>query len=248
MSTTPRPVEPLRIGMLVFPDVTSLDLLGPYEILSRASNCTVQLVWKSLAPVAGDTGLKLTPDVTFGDAPQYDVLMVPGGPGQIPLMDDAEVLGFLKRQAPGAKYVTSVCTGSLLLGAAGLLKGRRAACHWLSLDQLALFGVSPDEARVVMDGDVITGGGVTSGLDFAFSVLAVLRGEHEARRIQLFMEYDPHPPFNSGHPRVASPELVAEVRAMAAPMLARRLATSAKAAKSLQETSTVRPPALKEAS
>lgn len=226
--------SPLRIGMLLFPDVTSLDLLGPYEILARASDCKVQLVWKTTEPVTGDTGLKLIPDVSFSDAPQFDVLMVPGGPGQVALMDDEEVLRFLQRQAPGAKYVTSVCTGSLLLAAAGLLEGYAATCHWLSFDQLSLFGIRPVDARVVVDRDRITGGGVTSGLDFAFSVLAILRGEHEARRIQLFMEYDPQPPFDSGHPRVASAELVDEVRALAAPMLSKRLATSTRAAQHLQ--------------
>lgn len=225
----------LRIGMLVFPGVTSLDLLGPYEVLARASNCTVQMVWKTTDTVSGDTGLKLAPEVSFADAPQFDVLMVPGGPGQIPLMDDQEVLGFLRKQATGAKYVTSVCTGSLLLGAAGLLKGYRATCHWLSFDQLTLFGINPVDERVVADGDRITGAGVTSGLDFAFSVLAILRGEDEARRIQLLMEYDPHPPFNSGHPRIASPELVAEVRSATTAMMDKRRLTSTKAAQSLQE-------------
>ncbi len=227
-----------RIGMLVFPEVTALDLLGPYEVLARATNCSVQLVWKTTDQVRGDTGLKLTPDVTFVDAPQFDMLMIPGGPGQIPLMEDEEVLGFLRQQAKTAKYMTSVCTGSLLLGAAGLLKGYRATCHWLSFEQLALFGVAPVDERVVVDGDRITGAGVTSGLDFAFNVLALLRGENEAKRIQLLMEYDPHPPFNCGHPRVASTDLVSTVRSLAAPMLQRRLLMSKKAAKSLQDCTT----------
>lgn len=234
MNAPEHPSTPLRIGMLIFPEITSLDVLAPFEILSRASNSKVQLVWKTTDTVTGDTGLKLIPDVGFADAPQFDVLMIPGGPGQIPLMDDAEVLGFLRKQAAGAKYVTSVCTGSLLLAAAGLMQGYKASTHWLSFDQLAQFGVVPTDERVVIDRDRITGGGVTSGLDFAFSVLAVLRGEHEAKKIQLFMEYDPQPPFESGHPRVASAALVEEVRTMAEPMLVRRREASAKAAQAMK--------------
>ncbi|HST43953.1 MAG TPA: DJ-1/PfpI family protein [Luteimonas sp.] len=234
MSAAESTSAPLRIGMLVFPEITSLDVLAPFEILSRASNCKVQLVWKTTSAVTGDTGLQLIPDVSFADAPQFDVLMVPGGPGQIVLMEDAEVLAFLRKQAPGAKYITSVCTGSLLLAAAGLMRGYKASTHWLSFDQLAQFGVVPVDERVVIDRNRISGGGVTSGLDFAFSVLAVLRGEHEARKIQLFMEYDPRPPFESGHPRVASAALVEEVRTMAEPMLIRRREASAKAAQAMK--------------
>jgi cyclohexyl-isocyanide hydratase len=149
-------------------------------------------------------------------------------------MDDADVLAFLRKQAAGAKYVTSVCTGSLLLAAAGLLQGYKASTHWLSFDQLAQFGAVPTDERVVVDRNRITGGGVTSGLDFAFSVLAVLRGEHEAKKIQLFMEYDPQPPFESGHPRVASAALVEEVRTMAEPMLIKRREASARAAQAMK--------------
>lgn len=225
--------------MLIFPAITSLDVLAPFEILSRASNSKVQFVWKSTATVTGDTGLQLIPDVSFTDAPQFDVLMIPGGPGQISLMDDPEVLTFLRNQAAGAKYITSVCTGSLLLGAAGLLRGYKASTHWLSFDQLAQFGAVPTDQRVVVDRNRITGGGVTSGLDFAFSVLATLRGEHEARKIQLFMEYDPQPPFESGHPRVASADLVEEVRTMAEPMLIRRREASAKAAETMNSLNPV---------
>ena len=234
MSAAESTSAPLRRGRLVFPEITSLDVLAPFEILSRASNCKVQLVWKTINAVTGDTGLQLIPDVSFADAPQFDVLMVPGGPGQIVLMEDAEVLAFLRKQAPGAKYITSVCTGSLLLAAAGLMRGYKASTHWLSFDQLAQFGVVPVDERVVIDRNRISGGGVTSGLDFAFSVLAVLRGEHEARKIQLFMEYDPRPPFESGHPRVASAALVEEVRTMAEPMLIRRREASAKAAQAMK--------------
>lgn len=226
MNTSPL----LRIGMLVFPNMTSLDILGPFEVLARAPQCQAELVWKTREPVQGDTGLLLVPQRGFDDAPQYDVLVVPGGPGQTPLMEDALVLDFLQRQAAGARLVTSVCTGSLLLAAAGLLTGRRATCHWLSIDQLALFGVLPVPERVVIDGDRITGGGVTSGLDFAFTLLAQLRGAEAAQTLQLLLEYDPAPPFHSGHPRVAAPALVEKVREMAAQMLEQRRAVSQRVA------------------
>lgn len=220
--------------MLVFPLMTSLDILGPFEVLARGPGCQAELVWKDLQPVKGDTGLRVLPDRSFDDAPQYDVLVVPGGPGQTPLMEDAEVLQFLREQARGAQLVTSVCTGSLLLAAAGLLDGRKATCHWLSIDQLSLFGVESSPDRVVVDGDRITGGGVTSGLDFAFTVLAVMRGADAAETLQLLLEYDPKPPFESGHPRVASPALVDKVQLIAATMIRERREVSARAAKALR--------------
>lgn len=219
-----------RIGMLVFPQMTSLDILGPFEVLARAPDCQAELVWKDREPVHGDTGLVVMPHRSFAEAPQYDVIVVPGGPGQTPLMEDEEVLGFLRAQAAGAGLVTSVCTGSLLLAAAGLLTGRRATCHWLSLDQLPLFGVQALPDRVVVDGDRITGGGVTSGLDFAFRVLAELRGAEAAQTIQLLMEYDPAPPFQAGHPRVAAPALVERVKGLTQAMIATRREVSARAA------------------
>jgi cyclohexyl-isocyanide hydratase len=218
------------IGMLVFPMMTSLDILGPFEVLARAPDCKAELVWKDCQPVRGDTGLTLIPHRSFADAPQYDVLIVPGGPGQTPLMEDEAVLRFLREQATGAGLITSVCTGSLLLAAAGLLQGRKATCHWLSIDQLALFGVEAQPDRVVTDGDRITGAGVTSGLDFAFTVLAKLRGDAAAKSLQLLLEYDPAPPFDSGHPRVAAPELVQAVRTMTHKMLQERLTVSRRAA------------------
>lgn len=220
-----------RIGMLVFPMVTSLDVLGPFEVLARAPDCHAELVWKNREPVRGDTGLVITPDRGFDDAPQYDVIVVPGGPGQTPLMEDDEVIDFLRRQGAGAELVTSVCTGSLLLAAAGLLDGHKATCHWMSIDQLALFGVQAVPERVVVDGNRITGAGVTSGLDFAFTVLATLRGEEPARALQLMMEYDPAPPFQSGHPRVAAAELVEKVRTSSREMLQRRMEVSKRVAK-----------------
>jgi cyclohexyl-isocyanide hydratase len=223
-----------RIGMLAFPMMTSLDILGPFEVLARAPDCHAELVWKDRNPIKGDTGLTIVPDQSFDEAPQYDVLVVPGGPGQTPLMEDEEVLQFLRQQAVGAGLVTSVCTGSLLLAAAGLLTGRKATCHWMSIDQLALFGVEIVPDRVVVDGNRITGGGVTSGLDFAFTVLEVLRGAEAAKSLQLMLEYDPAPPFQSGHPRVAAPELVEKVRLSAQAMLRLRREVSTRAAQRLK--------------
>jgi cyclohexyl-isocyanide hydratase len=215
--------------------MTSLDILGPFEVLARAPDCQAELVWKNREPVRGDTGLTIIPHRGFDDAPPYDVLIVPGGPGQTPLMEDDVVLQFLREQAASA-LMTSVCTGSLLLAAAGLLQGRKATCHWLSIDQLRLFGVEPCPDRVVVDGNRITGAGVTSGLDFAFTVLAALRGAEAAQTLQLLLEYDPHPPFDSGHPRVAAPELVEKVRRMAEGMLRERLEVSSRVAQRMGAT------------
>ena len=221
----------LRIGVLVFPNMTALDALGPYEVLARTSNSTCDLVWKDRQAIQGDTGLLVAPSMAFADAPQYDVLVVPGGPGQNDLMTDEVLLGFLRRQAQGARWITSVCTGSLLLAAAGLLTGYRATCHWLSLDFLRMFPVDVLPERVVVDRNRVTGGGVTSGLDFAFVLLALLRGEESAQKTQLFLEYDPAPPFRCGHPNVASAAMVQAVRELAAPMLTRRGAVCAEVAR-----------------
>ncbi|RYX94712.1 MAG: DJ-1/PfpI family protein [Comamonadaceae bacterium] len=233
-ATQNAPTKTTRIGMLVFPGITSLDILGPFEVLARAPDCSAQLVWKTTDAVRGDTGLRIMPDVDFKSAPPFDVIVVPGGPGQTGLMEDEEVLAFLQTQAAGAELVTSICTGSLLLAAAGLLTGYQATCHWLSFDQLEQFGVKPVDQRVVVDRNRITGAGVTSGLDFAFTVLAALRGRAAAEKLQLLLEYDPAPPFNSGHPRVASKQLVEQVRASAAAMLDHRRAVSVRAARRLK--------------
>lgn len=224
----------LNIGVIVFPKMTSLDALAPFEVLAKTPNSTTHLVWKNRTPVVGDTGLLVTPTMTFSDSPRFDVLVVPGGPGQNDLMDDEELFDFLRGQATGARWITSVCTGSLLLAAAGLLTGYRATCHWLSLDYLRLFPVEVVPDRVVVDRDRVTGGGVTSGIDFAFVLMSLLRGEETAKKIQLMLEYDPAPPFRSGHPNVAEAQTVQAVRSMAAKMLERRKQTATMAADRLK--------------
>jgi cyclohexyl-isocyanide hydratase len=224
----------LNIGVLVFPNMTSLDALGPFEVLARVPNSTCHLVWKTCEPFRGDTGLIVTPTMSFADAPQFDLLVVPGGPGQNDFMADEELFAFLRRQAVSAKWITSVCTGSLLLAAAGLLNGYKSTCHWLSLEFLRMFpGVEVAEDRVVVDRNHASGGGVTSGLDFAFTMVGLLRGEDAAKRLQLFMEYDPAPPFRSGHPRVAEAHTVSEVKEMAQGMIAKRRVICGEAVKRL---------------
>lgn len=214
--------QTFQIGFLLYPNLTQLDLTGPAQFLSRAPGARVHYVWKNLDPVPSDAGLSLMPTATFETCPALDMICVPGGPGQVPLMRDAETLAFLRRQADGARFVTSVCTGSLVLGAAGLLAGYRATSHWMWLDSLAAFGAVPVAARVVKDRNRITGGGVTAGIDFALTVIAEVWGEAIAKQIQLFLEYDPQPPFACGSPSSAEPAIVAAVRAQAAEARARR--------------------------
>lgn len=221
---------PFRVGFLIFPNITQLDMTGPWEVLSNMPDTVVHLVWKSREPVAAAKGLILTPDEAFETCPPLDLVCVPGGPGVNDLLTDAETLDFLRRQAAGARYVTSVCTGSLVLGAAGLLKGKRAACHWSSRDMLAAFGATPDPARVVIDGNVVTGGGVTAGIDFALTIFAELHGAERAQATQLAIEYAPAPPFAAGRPETAPPEVVVRMRDAMAPMLDRRRAQVERAA------------------
>ena len=201
-----------HIGMLIFPRLTQLDMTGPYEVLARLPNTTVDLVARTRDPVTTDRGMQIVPTATYADCPALDVVMVPGGPGQQDLMEDEPALDFLRRQAATAKYVTSVCTGSLVLGAAGLLKGKRATCHWGAIDYLALLGAIPVRERVVVDGNIESGADVASGIDFALRLAAILDGERVAREIQLQIEYDPAPPFNSGSPKTALPETIATLR------------------------------------
>lgn len=205
---------PFRIGFLLYPHVTQLDLTGPAQFLARMSGTDLHFVWKELAPVPTDAGFAMLPTETFATCQPLDMLCVPGGGGQRAMMADGEVLGWLGRQGAGARYVTSVCTGSLLLGAAGLLGGYRAAAHWAWRDSLAAFGATPVAGRVVQDRNRITGGGVTAGMDFALTIIAAVRGVEEAKTIQLALEYAPQPPFESGTPETATPATIAAARAM----------------------------------
>ena len=224
--------EPLQIGLLIFPKVTQLDFTGPLQVFSSlpAAIAKVHLIWKRIEPVPSDSVMMLTPTVTFADCPQLDVICVPGGIGTDDLVNDAEVLDFVLRQAVGAKYVTSVCTGSLVLGAAGLLGGYRAATHWSAMDHLAPFGAIPTKTRVCVDRNRITGGGVTAGIDFALTLVAMLVDRKIAEAIQLRLEYDPAPPFQSGSPDSAPPEVLALIESRMAPFRERRAEAVARAA------------------
>ncbi len=222
-----------RIGLLIFPNMTQLDMTGPYEVLARTPNSTVDLVARTLEPVKTDRGMCIVPTVTYADCPPLDVIMVPGGPGQQELMEDEATLGFLREQAAGAQYVTSVCTGSLVLGAAGLLKGKRATCHWNALEHLKLLGAIPVSEKVVVDGNVVTGAGVTSGIDFALRLAAILEGEQAAREIQLQIEYDPAPPFDVGSPKKAPADMVERLRQRGAQLSQARHTVAARVGKKL---------------
>ena len=212
----------LRIGFIAFPNFVLLDLAGPADILAQLPDAEVQILWKTLDPVSSDSGLQLVPTTRYDQCDGLDVICVPGGPGQIEMMEDIETLAFLRRIAPGCQFITAVCTGSLILGAAGLLQGYRATSHWASVDQLALLGALPVSERVVMDGNRMTGAGVSAGLDFALALAAELGGARVAQKIQLRTEYDPAPPFDSGSPGKAEPGLLAEVREAMQPYLERR--------------------------
>jgi cyclohexyl-isocyanide hydratase len=224
---------PFRIGFLLFARLTQLDFTGPYEILSRMPRAEVHLVARSLEPVTDERGLGLQPTTTLDACPPLDLVCVPGGAGVNAVLDDRAMLAFLRRMAQGARYVTSVCTGSLALGAAGLLRGRRAACHWLSRDLLSAFGAEPVAQRVVLDGKFITGGGVTAGIDFALAVVDEICGRETAEAIQLMVEYAPRPPFDAGSPEVASPAVLSRVRRLAEPLLREREAAVRRAAAAL---------------
>lgn len=223
-----------RIGLLIFPNITQLDATGPYEVFIKFPDAEVRLIWKNLEPVTAGGGMLLTPDTTFAGCPQLDLICVPGGAGMNPLMNDDETLDFIRAQAAGAKYVTSVCTGSLVLGAAGLLKGKRATSHWMSIEMLEAFGATPVAERVVRDGNIITGGGVTAGIDFALTIAAEVMGEDAARGLQLGLEYDPQPPFDSGSPSMAAPQLVERTRHIAEARQSDRAAAVEKAAEKLR--------------
>ena len=216
-------MDPLRVAFLLFPNVTQLDLTGPAQVLSRLGNAKLDLVWKSRDPVPTDAGFAIVPTATFAEVEAADILCVPGGIGVAEVMQDEETMAWLRQVGAGAQWVTSVCTGSLILAAAGFLKGKRAACHWAWRDLLVPFGAIVDDSRVARDGNIITGGGVTAGLDFAFVLMAELAGETLAKSVQLGLEYAPSPPFASGRPELASPEILAAVKARMEPFAQSRL-------------------------
>jgi len=226
----------LQIGLLVFPKVTQLDFTGPLQVFSSVPGAGVHLIWKRIEPVASDSVMVLTPTITFADCPQLDVICVPGGVGSDDLLNDEEVLDFLRGQAEGARYVTSVCTGSLVLGAAGLLKGYRAATHWTAMDNLAAFGAIPTKTRVCTDRNRVTGGGVTAGIDFALTLVSMLVDRTTAEAIQLRLEYNPAPPFQSGSPDTAPAEVLARIKERIAPFQARRKERVERAATRLNES------------
>jgi cyclohexyl-isocyanide hydratase len=198
----------LHIGAILFPQIDQADFTGPFEVLSRIPDTTFYVIGRNLAPVRDVRGLVLTPQTTFADAPPLDVLLVPGGAGVNAVMEDPEMLSFIREQAAGAKIIFSVCTGAFLLGAAGLLKGRRATTHWASHHLLALLGAVPVDERVVVDGNLVTAAGVTAGIDGALRVAAMLRGANAARAIQLYLEYAPEPPFPGGTPETAAADIL----------------------------------------
>lgn len=215
----------LNVGLLLFPELDQLDFTGPFEVLSRMPDSTLHLIWKTTAPVKDMMGLVLQPTITFKDAPPLDVLVVPGGYGQQALMEDTEVIDYVREQGERAKYVVSVCTGALILGAAGLLKGYRATTHWTAVSLLPHLGAVHVDQRVVVDRNRVTCGGVTSGIDGALALVALLRGEQAAQEIQLYMEYSPAPPFMSGSPGTAPAAVLDAVTKRAQKMLLARSET-----------------------
>lgn len=204
--TATDPTAP-RVGLLVFPGLTLLDLVGPLQVLTSVPSIDVHLVWRNLDPVGSDAVVALTPTMSFADCPPLDVVCVPGGYGTDALLSDAEVLGFLRGQG-GARYITSVCTGALVLGAAGLLDGYRATTHWTAMEHLAAFGAVPTPSRVCIDRNRITGGGVTAGIDFALTLVMHMLGREVAEAVQLRLEYAPQPPLDAGSPGTAPPQVL----------------------------------------
>jgi len=219
-------MDPIEIGALVFPRIDQLDFTGPFEVLSHIPGARFHALWKDKAPVRDMQGLILTPDMTFDEAPNLDVLVVPGGWGQQQLMDDEAVLAFIRAQAGHARYVFSVCTGALICGAAGLLKGVRSTTHWAAFDLLKYFGAIPVDERVVVDGKHVSAAGVTAGIDGALRLAALLSGDRVAEQIQLVMQYAPQPPFTSGTPQTAPPEVLNAVLAAGRQIAQARLETA----------------------
>lgn len=206
----------MQLAFLLFPGVTQLDLTGPVQFLSRLPDARVSLVWENLDPVPTDAGFSILPNATFADVQGADLLCVPGGMGIADVIDHGAALDWVRRTGESAQWVTSVCTGALVLGAAGLLRGRMATTHWAWHDKLALFGAEPVHARTVIDGNRVTGGGVTAGIDFALTLIEAIAGRDHAEMVQLALEYDPAPPLNAGSPAKADPDRIAAYTARAA--------------------------------
>jgi cyclohexyl-isocyanide hydratase len=225
----------LQIGFLLFPRLTQLDMTGPFEVFARLPDAKVHIAWKTIDPVISDVGLALLPTVTLADCPQLDLICIPGGPGVNSLLEDAEVLDFVGRQGGQARYVTSVCTGALVLGAAGLLRGYQAATHWASMQFLEAFGATPVRTRVCVDRNRITGGGVTAGIDFGLTLAGEVADEATAQAIQLYMEYNPQPPFQAGSPDTAPACVLEAFRISSDAMIKDRCAAVERAAARLAE-------------
>lgn len=209
-----------QVGFLIYPGVIQLDVMGAYQVLTFPPNMQVHLIWKTLSPITSNEGLTIFPTTTLEDCPPLDVICVPGGGiGQVEVMKDCELLNFLQKQGATAQYVTSVCTGSMILAAAGLLQGYKATCHWAFRDQLAMLGVDVVPERVAIDRNRITGAGVTSGIDFGLTLLGLLCGEDVAKITQLMMEYNPEAPFNAGTPETAGQGVVQPLIQLGKPLL-----------------------------
>jgi cyclohexyl-isocyanide hydratase len=204
---------PFRIGMLIFDGMTNLDFAGPHDVFGRLPNTEVHIIAKSAAPVVTDLRARVLPTISLSETPELDLIFIGGGPGTTQLMEDDQIIDFLRKRAPAARWITSVCTGALVLGAAGLLRGYKAATHWAAMEILKVFEAEPVYERVVVDRNRITGGGVTAGIDFGLNIANLLHGKELAQGMQLGMEYDPQPPFNAGSPRSAPEEIVARTRA-----------------------------------
>ena len=230
MSETDASDRGLQIGFVLFPNLLNLDFAGPWDVLANLPGATLHVVAKDLAPIVSSSGLSVLPTITFANCPQLDLICVPGGAGHLDAMEDEATLDFLRQQEPGCRFLTSVCTGALVLAAAGLLEGYEATTHWNSHDRLAAYGAIPKQGRVVVDRNRITGGGVTAGIDFGLTMLAALQGEAFARQVQLGIEYTPEPPFpGAGSPETAEPAILEAARAKSAGYRAKMAEVDARA-------------------
>jgi cyclohexyl-isocyanide hydratase len=217
-----RQTKHLTIGALIFPRMDQIDFTGPFEVLSRIPNSTIHVIAKTKSPVRDIQGLILTPETTIAEAPEFDVLLVPGGYGQQELMNDEEVLSLVRNHFSAGRLVFSVCTGALLCGVAGILRGRQATTHWAALNLLPYYGATPAKSRVVVDGNLVTAAGVTAGLDAALVVASLLRGDVIAQEIQLSIQYAPNPVFHSGTPETAPAEVLQAFNKSYSPIAASR--------------------------